>query len=118
DLETQLKKISLLSDYSLATNTPTTHMSSQGRLTLKSVKFEGRNNTRLSPSVDFEYELPSPKSHSNVQITHVPSDFSDPRHGRVDMGSTVNTFEVGDIVKMTISGTTFHASLIRGIVHA
>ncbi len=112
-----LKRTALEYDYSLAPQTETSSASGSGRLTLKSVKYYGRMETREKPSVDFEYELPTPKTYSAF-ITHVPSDFGTTRDGRIDMGSNPNPFKEGDILRMVISGVTFHVTLVRGIVYA
>jgi hypothetical protein len=113
-----LENIVLNYDYNLAEKALSSKITSanqQGKLTLNSIAFYGLNNTRTRPSIDFEYDLVTPKTKTNVQITFVPSDFNNDRHGRIDLGNTSNTFLPGDIIKMTISGITYYATLIRGI---
>lgn len=102
-------------DYSLCREVPYSSGPGIGRLTLNSVSYFGKNGSQLQPDYSFEYELSTPKT-SELYVTHVPGDpgFGS-RMGRVDFGNTSHNFVEGDIIKFTISSTTYYATLVKAI---
>ncbi|HVD97386.1 MAG TPA: hypothetical protein VNB90_04215 [Cytophagaceae bacterium] len=106
-----LKESKLTYDYSLCKNALNSS-SGNGKLTLLSVRNYGKNNTPLSPSTEFGYELSNAKS-ASVQITSYPANTAVSKIGTISVSTTPNPFVVGDIISFTISGVKYYAALLK-----
>jgi hypothetical protein len=109
-----LKESKLTYDYSLAVGAPNS-ATGTGKLTLNSVRTFGKNNSPLGPSTNFTYELSSPQSTSITftSITYPPVDV--PMFATGTISVPTNLFAEGDIVKFTLSGTTFYCTLTKAL---
>lgn len=112
-----VKQVRFQYDNSLCLNTTnsfdTDINTKSGKLTLKAIRFYGRNQVQLLPSTNFKYDLTNPIQ-GNVQITSVAgvdAGYSD-RKGKITCGT--NNFSVGDILSFTVNGKIFYATLVKG----
>ncbi|MGN6646688.1 MAG: hypothetical protein ACTHJT_09160 [Cytophaga sp.] len=114
---TAVKSVRFDQDNSLCLNTTnsfdTDINTKSGKLTLKAIRFYGRNQVQLLPSTNFKYDLTNPLQ-GNIQITNIAGDAGyTGKMGKIDCGGA-NNFNVGDIVTFVLNSKTFYCTLTKG----
>jgi hypothetical protein len=121
---TKLNSIEFNYDYSLSKETPnsfdetgsifsipkvsTINMPRLGKLTLNSIEFAGKNGTKITPPISFEYDLDVSKPENNDNIRILPN--SSVR--QIQLGDA-SKFNEGDLLRFSVNQVEYYLVILK-----